>query len=507
MTFAIPNMTRLIKPILFTLCLLLVCAQTQMTAAAAIVPTPGGLVITELLPASQQSASQEFIVIANNSDEAINVTNMCLVYSSASDATSTTLACLAPPNIQTQLYLRPRAHLVFVSNEFAQYYQSTQPHATFNAGLAGSGGHIKLQAADKSNLDVVGWGSASQPETQAIAAPPTGKMLQRKTVEQGFIDTHNNLNDFQSVAMAVPATANDALYEEIVEVIPINLPELLITELLPDVAGADSGKEFIELYNASDTSISLQGLRLQLGPAFTKSFSLPEATIAPRSYFVLLDTESGLVMPNTSGSVRIVDAEDRIIAQTDVYTDLGEDVAWAFANGVWQATYHVTPGTDNSIVPKKPCEPGQQRSAETDRCINPTSPTAILPVACKPDQERNPDTGRCRKIILPLVATACKAGQTRNPDTSRCKNVASSTQIKLCPAGQERSAETGRCRKAASKVNNNQNVKDVASELLKNNMSWWMAGMGAVGSVGYAAYEWRRDILNRLGRLRTKLFS
>lgn len=508
MTFAIPNMIRLIKVTLYALCLLYVCTQVHVVSALAVSEAAApGLVIAEVLPGTQQSASQEFVVIANNSDAAINVTNMCLIYSSASDATSTTLACITPPNPQTQLHFQARMRLVFASNEFVQYYPSAQPYATFNAGLSGSGGHVKLQSADKSNLDVVGWGSATQVENQAVAAPQTNKMLQRKISEQAFIDTQNNLNDFQSVAMTVPVSSSDALYEEIVEVTPIYLPKLLITELLPDVAGADSGKEFIELYNASGEAVNLYGLRLQLGPGFTKSYPLPNVSLAARSYFVLSDTDAGLSLPNTSGLLRIVDTEDRIIAETEVYVDLGEDVAWALWNGAWHATYHQTPGVDNIILATKPCEPGQERSVDTDRCINAISSAVSPSAACKPDQERNPDTGRCRKITAVAAANTCKAGQVKNPETGRCKNAVASTQAKPCPVGQERNPETGRCRKAASKVNNSQNVKDVASQLLKNNMSWWMAGMGAAGSVGYAAYEWRRDILGRLGRLRSKFFS
>src|SRR5690606_30503093 len=95
------------------------------------------------------------------------------------------------------------------------------------------------------------------------------------------------------------------LYEEYVE--PGSADSLLITEILPDAIGADSGNEFIEIYNPNDNSVSLNGYVLQVGPSYSKSFVLPDLSVDPGRYLALSDAETKVTLPNTSGSVRLLD--------------------------------------------------------------------------------------------------------------------------------------------------------------------------------------------------------
>lgn len=229
----------------------------------------------------------------------------------------------------------------------------------------------------------------------------------------------------------------------------------------------------------------------------------------PGKYYAVSDADSGMSLPNTAATVELLTKGEDVVFEVPNYTDLGEDVAWAKSiEGVWYATFTPTPGEANVITSEKPCPVGEVRNTETRKCSSTINTSVSTQIPCAVGLERNPETGRCRKIATVAASpAACKAGQVRNVTTNRCNNVATSKAIKTCPIGQERNSETGRCKKSASKVATDQNVKDVASRLVKNNASWWFAGFGVVGSVGYGIYEWRRDILLKLLGIKQRFFG
>lgn len=68
--------------------------------------------------------------------------------------------------------------------------------------------------------------------------------------------------------------------------------DLVITEFLPDPAGADEGKEYIEIFNASTQVIQLQGMTLRHSRAdgtAEKKTNLTKGTINPGDYYVVGD--------------------------------------------------------------------------------------------------------------------------------------------------------------------------------------------------------------------------
>src|SRR6185295_7486222 len=72
--------------------------------------------------------------------------------------------------------------------------------------------------------------------------------------------------------------------------------ELVITEFLSDPSGADTGSEWIEIFNTTSTAIDLAGVNLYLTkPDGTglKSHIIRTGKIQPRSYFVMADIDTG----------------------------------------------------------------------------------------------------------------------------------------------------------------------------------------------------------------------
>lgn len=169
-----------------------------------------------------------------------------------------------------------------------------------------------------------------------------------------------------------------------------------------------------------------------------------------------------------------------------------------------------------SATAEKPCPAGQERNPETGRCrkivaanVAAGSNTTLKP--CGPGEYRNPATGRCRKLTAATTSTKaaapCPAGQERNPATGRCRKIQAPKDVKPCPEGQERNPETGRCRKIPAKETRD-TQKFPAEETTANQdtIAGWLA-LAGVGSValGYAGWEWRREIASAFGRIKHRI--
>ena len=77
--------------------------------------------------------------------------------------------------------------------------------------------------------------------------------------------------------------------------------ELLVTEIMADPQGADTGKEYIEIHNPTGAALSLKGLELFVIPDSTgkeKRFALPSREISPGAYLALGDVPSGNLPPH-----------------------------------------------------------------------------------------------------------------------------------------------------------------------------------------------------------------
>ena len=529
------------------------------------------LVIFQLQTGTTGAASQELITVYNNSEDPVDVTGWCVAYGSASDVTQTQLGCVAAPNVSTRLFLPSKAVLSLASNEFVAAHEGFVPDVVFSAGMSGASGHVRLYDPGKNEIDRLGWGSAVNPEGTAAIAHANGKILQRLSLEKALQDSDDNSTDF---AEAVPGTlpTNDLYEEEIAvdvcpnieglqEVLPeghlvdatgscridvcgnldglqIDIPDgyqekdagvcgliplqgaaLIITEILPNAASIDTGKEFIEIYNPNDQPIDLEGYVLQIGPSFNKSYPLPASqTIVSGQYLAISDSITGLVLPNSSARLRLVAPNGNIVSETDVYSSPKDDTAWALIGGLWQYTNQPTPGSanvtnleesttgDEEVSTLAPCPAGQYRNPDTNRCRMLQGLVSAL-TPCKAGQERNPETNRCRSVLAASTLTPCEEGQERNPDTNRCRSVGSSDDDLLpCDEGEERNPETNRCRKigSAADAEGIDKVKDVASTAIGKSVKWWLAGAAAIAAVGYAFYEWRHDIKNYLYRKRSK---
>ena len=534
---------------LFSFLVLILFPQTVFASTA-------GPVIYQLQTHGSSIASAEYVSVKNNGTSEVDVSNWCMVYSSSSDVTQTTLKCLTPPDVNTKIWLPANAYFSFTTNEFLTTPLSYIPDGIFNAGMAATSGHIKLVDANKNVIDKLGWGSALSPEAVAKPAHSPGTILQRVGS-----DTDNNLVDFtQTTLSSIPSSG---LYEEVMPVdecpnipgldvavptgymkdgdgncyedicdnvgglqkvlpsgyyqegIDCEILRLKLTELLPNVSGSDDGKEFIEIYNPTNYRVDLGGFLLQIGPSYSKNFVLPTFVLNPYNFASFSDTQTAVTLPNTSASVKLLTPDGQEVDETFTYQDPKDDQAWALFDDSWQYTNQPTASKtnltsvaleSNTIIDEPtPCPEGKYRNPETNRCK--TIETETGPKPCATDQIRNLETNRCRSIFSnDSGLSPCKPGQTRNTETNRCRNSATlASALKPCSPNQERNTETNRCRnKTASEIAASE-IKDVESEVKADQGGWLLAGTAGVGLAGYGAAEWRTEISSGLRRFKSLL--
>ncbi len=534
--------------------LALICLSPLATAS---------VVISEFQGKGITDAKEEFISVYNNSDSPVDVTNWCIEYSSASDATKTRLLCLVPPNANTLLILEPFTHARFASPEFNNTHNFI-PDKVFTAGMNEKEGHLRVYDSSNRIVDTLGWGSAKNPEGDASVAHGAGQLLSRKSDADNTrrIDTSNNSYDFEvkilelippsgiveEVTIVDHCSNIEGLQPEIpygflldqntecqqdmclnLEGLQISVPTnfvsnndnvctevkenatITVTELLPNVTGSDTGKEYIELYNPNNREVNLKGYKLELWPLYVKSYTVLDQLLAPFSYVALPDSLTGLVLPNTTASVRLTAPAGNVVSETDAYNDPKDDAVWALIDEIWQYSTIPTPGAPNlkAVISAvgggndiELCPEGKFRNPETNRCKNIESGSTEL-TPCKASQERNPETNRCRSVVTNAgTPTPCKAGQERNPETNRCRSVLSSAStLAPCKTGQERNPETNRCRSIAGASDVvKAKVHDIPSETL-NGSNWLIIGGLTTGALSYAVYEWRHEIIKRLSLL------
>lgn len=448
----------------------------------------------------------EYIELYNPTTLPVSLADFSVEYRSASIVYTETKQ--PPVQALPEGLLGPGQHLLLIrdTTKGGKQVADSQILSLSASGLSDSGGQITLlYMGQPVEGEAVMWGkltdstktrSFSRPQSQDgsyvlfDAVWPTvpgepGPVSSKLLLQSGSTDEPVDENETSSDTTTPQTPASTITCEGII-----------ITELLPNPSGADTGHEFIELYNPTNEVISLKGCALQTS-ANAKKYALPDLAMEPGVYTVFADSVTGLVLPNSAGGTVWLLTPTEEISSAIYPGGLVDDVSWALIDSVWQATYASSPGTVNVYQPFKPCPSGQVRNESTNRCQTAVVTAVATLTPCKAGQERNPETNRCRSIATTASSSLvpCKAGQERNPTTNRCRAVTTaSSDLKPCAEGQERNLETNRCRKVAG-ANGAAlaAVTDVPSSS-KSGPKWWLAIVAVLFAAGYAVYEWRQDI-------------
>ena len=183
----------------------------------------------------------------------------------------------------------------------------------------------------------------------------------------------------------------------------------------------DVSEQFVELYNTTDRSISLDGCYLRYK---SKLYPL-SGEVASASFYVSQD----LVLtknPNSPLTIELID-DNGVVASADYPHGQKKGVSYALFDGAWLFTYQPTPGEDNQAQEYRNCPEGKVINPDTGNCINESSANASEPKTCPEGQYLNPETNRCKKAET-TKQKECAEGYERNPETGRCKKVITATK-------------------------------------------------------------------------------
>lgn len=411
--------------------------------------TSAHVLVSRIQAGATGAATQEFIVLYNNSNEEVDITGWCLT-----NKGSLKFACFQPPVLGQTLYIPAHAYATVASESLAK----TQPDVQFSVvytplnqtsgSITGTSDTISLLNRSDGVIDRYSWSASvgsgmhlarigsGDPKVYAdtdtvmdwFASPALPIPDDGIEIDEAIIDVCPNVEDVQAI---LPI---GIILNEIGECIQEPILSLEITEILPNPKGGDAGLEFIEIYNPNDETVLLAGYQLRIGPQLDTVYHFPtDSFIAAKSYTVFSNTDIPFSLLNTSSRVQLTLKNGVVVSDPPPYESPKENQSWANVAGEWVYLSNPTPGAENLVVQEKeeaptaatvkPCAANQYRSLETNRCRAIAADTKVV-TPCDEGSERNPETGRCRKVVAASVPTPCKEGQERNPETNRCRTVA-----------------------------------------------------------------------------------
>ena len=474
------------------------------------------IVLSHVLPGMPGAATQEFIALFNQTEQSIDVTGWCIT-----QKTNKIIACLGSDTLAPIMMVPAYGFVTLASSQFASMHPDMQFGAVFeplsqsSGSIVGSSDHLRLLDATGSIVDAHDW-TASPPSGASYVR--TEQLIEYDTgmVQPYFLDTDSSSDWISRILDTYPfdtserhegprdACSNvdgiqeflpvDMYYDEFGNCVPMSgaLPTVVISELLPNPAGADEDGEWIELWNYGAEPVSLEGLVVRYNIRTVKELTLSQPIMLdPNSYYVVQSPDYTLSLTNTASSASLYSSDSSLLSETAPYENAPDGTSWAWFETGWEFTNRPTPGVANKanaleempVLPitssLKPCRPDQYRSTETNRCR--LIPKASVASACQPGWYRNPETGRCRKIAVAPTLKPCAEGQVRNPETNRCRTNKQMTEV-----------DYG----VLAAVDTNEPSQGYILLIL---------ALLAAGILGYGIWEWRREVRQFLASLWRRL--
>lgn len=479
--------------------------------------TSASVLITRIQAGGVRAATQEYIVLYNNSADAVDITGWCLTNKSGIH-----IVCFTTPLAGQALYLPGQAYAVVASDSLAISLPVGMVTATYvptsqsSGSITGSADTVSLMDATGAVVDRQSWttalSSSMQFERRGTGDPVLyvdtdsaadwsvaafGALPYDETeLDSAIVDVCLNIDELQAVIPFGKEMNSDG------DCIDIVVPVLNITKLLPNAVGNDIGQEFIEIYNPNTEAVDLSFYTLSVGSQLENSYNFPKGiVIAASSDIRFTNTDIPFTLLNTSSMVALVHRSGTVVSQTPVYLDPKDGDIWTVVDGTWR--YASFAGTNEShddgsvsiIDPLlQPCASNQYRSPETNRCRLVSTASAV-PTPCKDGQYRSEETNRCRSVASKIkTVTQCDAGEERNLETNRCRKIVVAGVAALCKEGQERNPDTNRCRTVTKMPSADYGVLGAET---KSSGNWY--ALAAVGGVlllalGYAIWEWHSEI-------------
>lgn len=316
------------------------------------------VVISEILPnPSTDESSDEFIELYNKSSEAVDLTDWLL-----SDATSKTYTLSG--SISAKHYLA--------------FYRSDT-----NLALNNSGDTVELYHPDGVLTDSIEY-TDSVPDDVSYALADNDKWswtttptpFRANSITSDTSDTNNgdSDNDENNDDSSTEQNTNDD--SDQTDSPTYQLSEYIqLSELLPDPSGSDSTDEWIELSNASSTTVDLYGWAVT---ASDDSYMIKESTeIAGNGYVILPITQTSLSLNNSGETVTLVDPAGELMDSV-TFTDAPTGESYSRSGSDWQWTTTITAGEANVITNPETEDTDTTTNTNTDSTVD-DAPSTTTP--------------------------------------------------------------------------------------------------------------------------------
>lgn len=312
------------------------------------------VVVNEILPNPTGSdGGQEFVELYNDGAAPVALDGWAIQTATSSYSTKFTF-----PSGTT---LAAGAYLVVGEADVAGADLRATSLGMGNAG--GSGDAVRLIHADESVVDTVVYGPDNSDAFLAdggavavpAAAPPEGRSLGRRPDGS---DTEDSSVDFRVLDVPTPGASNVPPAPECDR--GAMVVGVVINELLPDPNGADSGLEWVELYNGTSSELDLSDWTVQAGSSsYASVAAAPKGfTLSPGGFVVFGGAdvpEADLTLVGSLGNatsnadaVRVVDCAGDAV-DTVIYGADNTD-AWLDDDGVVAASLAAKPGSGVALA-------------------------------------------------------------------------------------------------------------------------------------------------------------
>lgn len=416
------------------------------------------LIISEVKVRNDTTGFDEYIELYNPADVPVSLNDYSIGYANtsvpAADQWFTRF-------VIAQGQLEPKHYYLLAKNE-QDSKMSLAQKSPFTS-LADAGGTLQLTDKNGQIIDELHWTAAVVQATGSIVYMPSttaakNQVIARAHSPQGeyvMTPAQWQLSEPSPIGSALGVTPTPTL-EPAEQVVPTPSPDVLeISELLPNPAAPqnDESNEYIEIHNLSSHTVNLKDYKLQSGNNFTYSYTFPEHILEPDSYVAFTVLETHLLLSNSGGRARLLDARGAVVSETDVYDAADAGKAWAFIDDSWQWTATPTPGSINALTEAV----GASKQASS--------------------VSKSPKTSKTSK---PVAKSAAKPSKVVKASTKKAKT----------PASTKKSNSSNTSKNGSG----NASVGSKLHPLV-------LAGVG-LGTVVYGIYEYRQDIALSVRKLK-----
>ena len=410
------------------------------------------------------SNTGEMILIENLSDDSLLATGLTISYTNSSGN-------------QVLLYEFPEDSEIASGSlllRLASAPEADASDATYSKTLAFSAGPLEL-AYNGEIIDSVCWTGGDGCYAKFKASNPTTLVRDDETDEFAHVTDFEFVYDENNPGLIIHEGGMGGEAE-----VASQCKGMVFSEIL-SYYETEASEQFVELYNASENQILLDGCLLK----YKNKYYPLNGVVQPEGYFARYATDFKLTKnPTTENTIELIDINGDVLDTLTFYNGQKKAVAYAQfgydAEGKeqWLQTYAATPGEENNYQKFKTCAEGKVINEETGNCVNATSlDTELEP--CPEGKYRNPLTGRCKSYEVEEEKT-CADGYELNPETNRCKKITTNT-------GAEYGLESEEYEEKSTFV-----------------AIWAVVGVAGAG-VGFAVWQYRKEIVALFNNIAPRL--